>query len=98
MKYYIITFYNVDTEISPINCANGGLYSHKLYQTKEDAIKARDELIDEEIETLSEIETCFPNKYFLNDKIKEIADIYVDWYYYGNIVYKAVYQIEEVEL
>ena len=104
MKKYVITFYSVDgpscEDDGFLNCANGGLYSHKLFSSREEAVKERDRLVDEYLEDMNGEDGC----YSVNDGYEyEVGEmtrpdgIYIDWYYNADIINELVINIDEVE-
>ena len=106
MKYYVITFYNIDTtERNDINICNGGVYTPKLFRTLEEAEKERKKLIDAYIEeaisedgwySKDEGWTYVKNEYHRHN---ESANIYIDWIdEEGLYACSEVIQIEEVEV
>ena len=102
---YVITYYAVDTMAdNSLDGVNGGLYSHQLCTSIEEAVEVRKALVDIEIKEAKEnnAEYVDADAYEyevgeLNGGIKKIPDIYIDTYYDGDIVNEMIIMIEEVE-
>lgn len=104
--FYVITFINLNKfacdDDGFLNCANSGLYSYKLYETREKAIEARTRLIQEEVEKENSNEGCYPKEDDFHFEISDLnADsVYIDVYlgYHDELINETVCTIEKVDL
>ena len=106
-KFYVITYYNTDPYCdNVIECANGGLYSKKLYESAQEAFAALKKSVEEDAKFQNSENGSYPEEEGysyeiseLNGWLKEVPDVCVDWYDSdAECIFSETCQVEEVEL
>lgn len=103
---YVITYCDIDCTCDYVeNCANGGLLSHKIFDSAKEAREEMLSLTKEKVEIMNNESGCYSKECGyeyeifdqMNSGIKEIPDVSVEWYYDGDIVSTTTIQVEGVE-
>lgn len=108
-KYYVITFKSIDSvccyDDGVFDSNNGGLYSNKLFKSKEEAFETMKSLIEAEAQETTSRDGCYAEDdgysyeiETLNSGLKEIPDICLTYYCDGDAVSEIICRVEEVEL
>ncbi len=106
-KFYVITYYNTDSCCdNVIECANGGLYSNKLYKSAKEAFNDLKISVEEEAKIQNSEDGSYPQEEGysyeiseLNSNFKTIPDICIDWYdSAAECIFSETYRVEEVEI
>jgi len=108
MKYYVITFKSIDSvccyDDGVFDSNNGGLYSNKLFKSKEEAFAEMKSLVEADAHEATSSDGCYSTEdgysyeiETLNSGLKEIPDLCLTYYYEGDAVNEIICRVEEVE-